>query len=705
MRHVGFYSLSLLLAACLQANAQKISFKEGNISLKQAFQKIEDVSKYKIAYNETQLDMNKTVRLDQTNKDVLDILSEILSGTGYIYSVKDNYIIITSDQQQKKQKTKKITGLVIDENGEPVIGANVIEKGTTNGTVTDIDGRYSLSVPESSVLTVSYIGYADKEVRVGTGTIIDVSLLEDTQALDEVVVVGYGTMKKSDLTGSVVNVNQEQLRNLPTTSIDQKLVGQVAGVQIQQVSGAPGAGTAIKIRGNGSISAGNDPLYVVDGMPYSSGFNQNLNPMSFINPNDIESITVLKDASSTAIYGSRGANGVIMITTKRGNYDQTDVSVSSMVGVQQVPQKGRPKMMNQYQFAELQREKIGMKVRQMEKREPTNADYPAEYLPENLKGEGTDWYDLILQNALIQEHTISVNKGGKESRLNFSMGYYNQEGVLKYTGLERYSGKLTMESNLGKHVKVGASLQPTFIQQKRTNTNANRDDVVGVATWGNPVMSPYDEDGNLIPYIQSPASKYHSAWSFMNPLYVLRETVQKQDNFQNLGIAFIEWEIIQGLKVKSSLNTNFASTKYNQYIPSTVGGSNKPPTAGTGKSTNNRGTSFNWLIENTLTYEKTFAKKHRINAMLGYTAQRSKTDNISLNADPYANDLIQTINAAQAIKSWGQTIDEWSMVSYLGRINYSYEDKYLLTATFRSDGSSRFGDKNRFASFPSVAAA
>lgn len=705
MRHVGFYSLSLLLAACLQANAQKISFKEGNISLKQAFQKIEDVSKYKIAYNETQLDMNKTVRLDQTNKDVLDILSEILSETGYIYSVKDNYIIITSEQQQKKQKTKKITGLVVDENGEPVIGANVIEKGTTNGTVTDIDGRYSLSVPESSVLTVSYIGYADKEVRVGTGTIIDVSLLEDTQALDEVVVVGYGTMKKSDLTGSVVNVNQEQLRNLPATSIDQKLVGQVAGVQIQQVSGAPGAGTAIKIRGNGSISAGNDPLYVVDGMPYSSGFNQNLNPMSFINPNDIESITVLKDASSTAIYGSRGANGVIMITTKRGNYDQTDVSVSSMVGVQQVPQKGRPKMMSQYQFAELQREKIGMKVRQMEKREPTNADYPAEYLPENLKGEGTDWYDLILQNALIQEHTISVNKGGKESRLNFSMGYYNQEGVLKYTGLERYSGKLTMESNLGKHVKVGASLQPTFIQQKRTNTNANRDDVVGVATWGNPVMSPYDEDGNLIPYIQSPTSKYHSAWSFMNPLYVLRETVQKQDDFQNLGIAFIEWEIIQGLKAKSSLNTNFASTKYNQYIPSTVGGANKPPTAGTGKSTNNRGTSFNWLIENTLTYEKTFAKKHRINAMLGYTAQRSKTDNISLNADPYANDLIQTINAAQAIKSWGQTIDEWSMVSYLGRINYSYEDKYLLTATFRSDGSSRFGDKNRFASFPSVAAA
>ena len=693
----------------LTANAQDITLKAINITVKQAMDELKSRSGYSFVFSSADVDTRKKISVSAENQSVNAVIEQILRGQGLIYEIQGKNIILKKEGAIEKtvsKKTNKITGVVLDPNGEPVIGANVVVKGSTNGTITDIDGNFSIqNVPEDAILLVSYIGYSDKEVKIGNDHVINIVLSENMQALEEVVIVGYGTMKKSDLTGSIVNVNQERLRNLPATSIDQKLVGQVAGVQIQQVSGAPGAGTAMKIRGNGSISAGNEPLYVVDGMPYSSGFNQNLNPMSFINPNDIESITILKDASSTAIYGSRGANGVIMITTKRGNYDQTDISVSSMVGIQQVPQKGRPNMMDQYEFAELQREKIAMKVRQMENREPTNADYPAAYLPENLKGEGTNWYDMILQNALVQEHTISVNKGAKESRLNFSMGYYNQEGVLRYTGLERYSAKLTMDANLGKSVKIGASLQPTFIKQKRTNTNANRDDVIGVATWANPVMTPYDENGDLIPYIQSPSSKYHSAWSFMNPLFVLRETTQKQDNFQNLGIAFIEWEIISGLKAKSSLNTNFASTKYNQYIPSTVGGSNKAPTPGTGRSSNNRGTSFNWLIENTLTYEKTFAKKHRINAMLGYTAQKSKSDHINLNADPYSNDLIQTINAAQAIKTWGQTIESWSMISYLGRVNYSFEDKYLLTATFRSDGSSRFGNKNRFASFPSVAVA
>lgn len=704
----------LLLCSCfiftntINSQNAKVNLNENQVPLEMVLNKIEDQTEYLFLSNRN-IDLSRKVTVNVKDTSVGEVLNDVLKDSGLTFKMEGVNIILSPQKtylnKGKEENKKKVTGTVVDQNNIPVIGANIVVKGTSNGTVTDMDGKYTLSVPKNSVLTVSYIGYVNQEIRVGTNSIINISLVENTQALDEVLVVGYGTMKKSDLTGSIANVNQEKLKNLPATSIDLKLVGQVAGVQIQQVSGAPGAGTAIKIRGNGSISAGNEPLYVVDGMPYSSGFNQSLNPMLFINPNDIESITILKDASSTAIYGSRGANGVIMITTKRGNYDQTDVSVSSMVGIQQVPQKGRPKMMNQYQFAEYQREKIAIKVVQMEKRKATNADYPAAYLPENLKGEGTDWYDLILQNALVQEHTVSVNKGTKESRLNFSMGYYKQEGALKYTGLERYSGKLSMESNLGKSVKIGASLQPTFIKQKRTNTNANRDDVIGVATWGNPVMSPYDESGSLIPYIKSPASKYHSAWSFMNPLFVLRETVQNQNNFQNLGIAFIEGEIIPGLKAKSSLNTNFASTKYNQYIPSTVGGSNKPPTAGTGKSTNKRGTSFNWLIENTLAYEKTFAKKHRLNAMLGYTAQRSKNDLISLDADPYANDLIHTINAAQAIKSWGQTIDEWSMISYLGRINYSFEDRYLLTATFRSDGSSRFGEKNRFASFPSIAAA
>ena len=703
------YVAVALFCLNLTVSAQNITLKVSNITVKQAMDELKSRSGYSFVFSSADVDTGKKISVSAENQSVNAVIEQILRGQGLTYEIQGKNIILKKEgviEKTVSKKTNKITGVVLDPSGEPVIGANVVVKGSTNGTITDIDGNFSIqNVPENAVLLVSYIGFNTKEVALAGKTTVSVRLQEDTQKLDEVVVVGYGTMRKKDLTGAVVNVNQENIKNMTTATIDQKLVGQIAGVQIQQVSGAPGSGTSIKIRGAGSIGAGNDPLYVVDGMPYSSEFNQNLNPLNFISPNDIESITVLKDASSTAIYGSRGANGVIMITTKQGSYDKTEVNVSSRFGMQQVPQKGRPNMMNQYEFAELQREKIGIVIRNQEHREPTNADYPKEYLPENLHGEGTDWYDLILRTAFTQDHNISVNKGSKESRLNFSLGYYNQEGVLKYTGMERYSGKLTMESHIGKKVKIGASVQPTFVKQDRTNVANNRDDVIAVATWANPVMSPYDDKGNLIPYIYSPQSKYHSAWGFMNPLYTLRETIQKQEGFQNLGIAFIEWEIIPGLKAKSSLNTIFSFDKYFNYVPTTVGGVNTPPIDRVGHSTSTRGQSFNWLIENTITYNKTFNKKHRIDVLAGYTAQKSKSDIINISANPYPNDFIQTINAAQAINAWGQSINEWSMISYIGRANYSFSDKYLFTATIRSDGSSRFGPENRFAIFPSFAAA
>ncbi len=699
-------SAGLTYASNSYAQTTMVSINVENQTVKDVLDEIENTTEYSFFYNTRHVDLDRKVSVNINNADIFEVLDDVFSGTNVVYSVKDRSIVLSVKDVSPviAQNDNKITGTIVDASGIPVIGANVMVKGTSNGTITDMNGHFTLDVPKDAVLEVSYIGYTTQILKVAGQKSLSIMLKEDTQTLDEVVVVGYGTMKKSDLTGAIVNVNQENIKNMSTATVDQKLVGQIAGVQIQQVSGAPGSGTSIKIRGAGSIGAGNDPLYVVDGMPYSSGFDQNMNPLNFISPNDIESITVLKDASSTAIYGSRGANGVIMITTKRGEFDKTDISVSSRFGFQQVPQKGRPDMMNQYEFAEFQRERIGISVRKMEHREPTMDDYPIEYRPENLHGEGTDWYDLILRTALTQDHSVSVSKGSKESRLNFSLGYYNQEGVLKCTGLERFNGKLTMESNIGK-VKIGASLQPTFIQQDRANVASYRDDVIAVATWANPVMKPYDEKGNLIPYIYSPQSKYHTAWGFMNPLYLLQEITNRQDDFQNLGIAYIEWNIISGLKLKSSLNTNYASSKYFSYTPSTIGGPNKPPTDGSGKSTTQRGTSFNWVIENTINYNKTFKEKHTIDLVAGYTAQHFKSDFININAGPYPNDLIHTINAAQDINSWGQSINEWSMISYLGRFNYTYDDKYLFTATFRSDGSSRFGSENRFATFPSMAIA
>ena len=600
-----------------------------------------------------------------------------------------------------------VTGTVTSApEGEGLPGVNVLVKGTSTGTVTDIAGAYSINVTEEdAILVFSSIGYLTQEVPLNGRTVVDVALAEDVQSLDEIVVIGYGTQRSQDVTGAVATVNQEAIKNVPVSSIDQKMVGQVAGVQIQQVSGAPGGGTSVKIRGSGSLGAGNEPLYVVDGMPYSSDMNQTLNPLSFIDPNTIESITVLKDASSTAIYGSRGANGVVMITTKKGQYEQTQVNVSSMYGVQQVPQRGRPDLLNQRQFAQLQRDRIDIAVRQTENREPTLSDYPEEYRDlESLTGDGTDWYDLVLQTAPIQNHNVSILKGTKDSRINASLGYFKQDGVLQYTGLERFSGKVGFESNIGDAFKIGASVQPTFVDQSRANTNRNREDVLGVSLWANPLSTPYDANGELKPYVVAPQSSYHSAWSFANPLFVLRETTQSQKTFQNLGIAYAEWEILPNLRVRSSLNTILESSRFYEYVPSTVGSSNRPPTPGTGRSSNTRRNSFNWLIENTVNYDKTFGD-HQLNALLGYTTQKFNSDSIGLNASPFSNDLIRTINAAQAINTWDQRINEWSMISYLGRINYAFKDRYLLTTTFRSDGSSRFGSENRYALFPSVAAA
>jgi TonB-linked SusC/RagA family outer membrane protein len=504
-----------------------------------------------------------------------------------------------------------------------------------------------------------------------------------------------------DLTGSIATINQNAIANVQASSIDQKIIGQVAGVQIQQLTGAPGGGTSIKIRGSGSLGAGNEPLYVIDGMPYSSQMNQETNPLFFINPNDIESITILKDASSTAIYGSRGANGVIMITTKTGVRDKTQVNYSFNIGIQEVPQSGRPEMLNRRQFAELQRDRIDIAVRRQENREPILDDYPVEYRDlDLLTGKGTDWYGMLLKSAIIREHNVSISGGSDKMRTFFSLGYLNQDGVLKSTGIDRYSAKLTIDNKVGKFL-VNASLQPVYIDQKRANTNADRVDVIGVAIWANPVVSPFDENGNLIPFLTSPNSKYHTAWSFANPLYILENTIRNRQEFRNLGSAFVEWEVIEGLKVKTSLSTIFSASKYTLYIPGTVGGANTPPT-GLGRSSNSRSHSFNWLSETTLNYQKRF-KEHSFNVLLGYSMQKSISRGLNLEAGPYPNDLIETINAAQEINSWDESVGKWSMISYIGRINYSFRDKYLFTATFRSDGSSRFGKNNRFALFPSFA--
>jgi TonB-linked SusC/RagA family outer membrane protein len=702
---------------------KKISFRAEDISLETALKQLEAAEKVKFSYNSRTIPLKKKVQVNLKNEPFSVVLNHLLTPLDITYKEVGSQIVLIKTERNASEVTvpaepnvtedsrhnadRTISGIVRDESGEALPGVSIIAKGSQRGTISDIEGKFSMDIPDGpAILVFSFVGYLNQEINISNQSTLEVKLLTDTKSLEEVVVVGYGTVKKSDLTGAVSEVSAKAIKDLPVASIDQKLVGQVAGVQIQQVSGAPGAGTSVKIRGSGSLGAGNEPLYVIDGMPYSSGLNQNINPLTFINPNDIDKITILKDASSTAIYGSRGANGVIMITTKNPGKNTSQVNFSSYAGLQSVPQRGRPEMLNAREFAEYQRDRINYVVRTREKRAATIEDYPEAYRDlDKLNNTGTNWYDLILQTAFIQDHNFDIQKGMEKSRLNFGFGYFSQEGTIKHTGIKRYSANFGFQSEILKNVTLQASVRPTFIDQNRAQTGAGRDpDVTGISLWANPVMTPYDEQGNIKPYITTPASIYNSTWSFANPLYILEQSKRNYQELRNLGNAALEWAPIENLKLRSAISTVVSVSQYKPYLPSTIGGSNNPPAPGRGASNRSFGNSFNWLIENTASYSKTL-ENHNLSILAGYTTQKSKGNGVNLNAGPYANDLIETINAAPGITGWGESVDTWSMISYLGRLNYSYKDRYLFTATLRSDGSSRFGTSNRFALFPSAAIA
>ena len=600
-------------------------------------------------------------------------------------------------------QAKALTGKIVDETGAGLPGVNIMVKGSTTGTITDADGNYQLDAEEGAVLEFSFIGYESQEMTLGSQAVIDIGMNVDVTALEEVVVIGYGSQRKSDLTGSVSTINMDAIEALPVTSIDKKLAGQVAGMQVKQVTGKPGGGTYTIIRGQGSLGAGNEPLYVVDGIPYATGVWQNFNALAHINPDNIESISVLKDASSTAIYGSRGSNGVILITTKKGEFNKTSVSASSEFGVSAIPSNGRIEVMNASEFAQFVQDVIGDRIRANENREPTPSDYPELYRNPAQLGEGTDWFDLLIRTARVQNHNVSITKGTKDSRLSFNLGYRNEEGILKETGIERFNGMLNMEANVSHSFKIGGSLQPSFLDQKSTDTDRHRDDVLNRALWLNPALPAFDENGAIIPFIDSPKHQWLSVQSDNNPLYFLQEALMTYKEFQNIGSVFAEWEITPGLTARTSLNTIYGNFTFEQYRPSTIGGTNSPPRAGRGSSYNVRRQDFNWLNENTVSYKKTF-NDHSIDAVAGFSTQKFTSSEINIRGTPFPNDLIRTLNAAIDYGA-DEIINEWSLVSFLGRINYNFRDRYYLTATVRTDGSSRFGPNNRYATFPSAAVA
>jgi len=546
----------------------------------------------------------------------------------------------------------RITGHVTDPaDGSGLIGATIKEKGTTNGTISDIEGNFVLNVSSLQVtLVIDYTGYTSLEVPLAGRSQVDISLKEDDGLLNEVVVVGYGTQRKSDLTGAVGTVKAKDIERIPTASVEQALQGKIAGVYVSPSSGAPGAGATIRIRGTGTLNNAG-PLYVVDGML--------LEDASFVNPQDVASIEVLKDASATAIYGNRGANGVIIITTKRGVTDRKSVfSLSSYYGNQQIAKK--LSMANATQFAEMYNELQGN----------TNT-FPD---PSRL-GTGTDWQDVIYRDAPIASLNLSANGAWKKINYNFSGNYFNQKGILEETGFERYTGRFNGEYSILKTLKIGTNLAYFTADSKDVGGN-----IIGGTYRIQPVYAPRDSTGDF-------TDPTFFGQSIGNPAADLFYKKDQKNRVNRLvGTAYVSWNFLKYFTLRTSYGVDNRDDRFRSYEPIfMVSSSQLNNLERTTLDTTRRRT---WLWENTLNYERTLGVL-RLNALVGQTAQE------------FTYKRRNTVNGI--LQPNGETRSEWAMTSYLGRINATFLDRFLLTGSFRADGSSRFSRNNRWGYFPSAA--
>lgn len=574
------------------------------------------------------------------------------------------------------QQQQTVKGIIKGPDGLPVIAANISQKGTNNATITDLNGNFTLNVTgRQPVLVISYIGYVTTEVNVSGRAFVEVVLQEDVAALDEVVVVGYGTMRKKDVTGAVSSVRSGEITKNATSNVMQAIAGKMSGVQVVQNSGTPGGDVSILIRGVGTINDAS-PLYVIDGVPVSGG-------MWYLNPNDVESIDVLKDASATAIYGSRGANGVVMVTTKQAQEGHTEINFDYSYGIQHSAKTY--KMLDASQYAALHNEM----------RTNAGPEYslnPAFADPESL-GAGTDWMDAIFRTAPMQKVNLSMLGGNQKISHATSLGYYTQDGIMKNSSYNRLSLQSNISSKLASNITVRANVNLSA-ENRRTQPVST---VIQNAMRILPSIPIYDDNGEYA----GPTGNAEWNGNALNPVAIINEQNYRMKGFRMLSNISLEWEIIKGLKFKTTGGAELGYDYNNSYIPKYKWGMNES------KNTMQTVTSAYeqlYLWDNTLNYDKAFGK-HRINVMIGTSYQEYKKESVSAAGSGRASELTTELDNATKATDVGGNSYRWALMSYMARLHYSYDDRYLLTATFRADGSSKFGKDNRFGYFPSFAAA
>jgi len=581
-----------------------------------------------------------------------------------------------------------ITGKVTDEKGESLPGVSVVVKGSTRGTSTTGDGTFRISVPgPSAVLVFSFVGYQKKEVAIGSQTTVSVVLTPDDQTLNEVVVVGYGSQLKKEVTGAVQTVSAQEIKDIPVSQIGQKLQGRLAGVQINQTTGKPGQGISIRIRGQQSVSAGSDPLYVVDGFPITGNISQ-------LNPDEIDDISILKDAASTSLYGSRAANGIVLITTKKGKPGQTNISFNTFAGLQQVPMRGRVKMLDAVEFAQFKKEYYEDQGQAV----PTEFQNPSQY-----EGKNNDWYNALLRVAPIQSYNLTLTSSGEKSNTSLVAGVFNQQGVVINNAYKRYSLRMNTNYNISNKVAVGFNLAPSYVYDNTPRTDGDRGTGIlfnALHTW--PVMPIYDANGDLTKFNRFPGST-GNIFDYPNWVRAAKELTNETRNVNLLSNAYVQYRPISGLTLRSTFNVEYLNSKYFFFNPSTATNAINVPIPTTANSIRQNIENVSWLNENLATYARSF-NNHNFELLAGFTNQHFNRNVTQIQANTYADDRLPTIQGALNIVRGNTYNDaqEWSLTSFLSRLTYNYKGKYLFTAAIRSDGSSRFGSANRWGTFPSA---
>lgn len=575
-------------------------------------------------------------------------------------------------------QTNSVKGVVRDGAGRTLIGVNVIEVGTTNGTITDIDGNYVIKVPSQSKLQFSYLGYETKIVELGGKTNVNVVLVEDNKVLEELVVVGYGTQRKEAVTGSVVSVKGDAMREIPAQNISQSLQGRVAGVEMSQTSSKPGAEMQIRIRGTRSLTASNDPLVVLDGIPFAGN-------ISDINPNEIKSIDILKDASATAIYGSRGANGVLLVTTNRGQSGQkAKLTYNGYYGTSQIFSK--IDMMNGEEFAAMRA------AANMTAYKTNSAD--------EIEGTNTDWQDLFYKTGTMQSHDVGVSGGTTGGAYTFGIGYYKNEGIVPLESYSRLSMRGSLDQEIGKIFRIGFT------------TNSNYNVTEGASSGGlyqvlqnTPMINPYNADGSWKRTVDMPADK--GVWVYTRDIVEANRDLMlsQTKGFGSYNTVYGEVKIpgVEGLKYRVNVGLNFRMSTGGAYTGQGINATSETNPSSASVSNSLR---TNWAIENLLTYDRTFADKHQVNAVAMYSAEETMYNRSRMTAKGVAANFqwynLGMTDGERSILPGDQQYEKSGLMSYMGRVMYSYDSRYMISATVRADGSSRLAPGHQWHTYPAV---